>query len=175
MSNRSSRKPNPALQNIGKAIGEAARKAREEREAQELSEPEEHAPKGILPIPAEQLVFDDRYEWVWEALPEEIHVYAAMERAGETWSVRLNTVDQSMQLTADESKTLGECLLAAYNYQYIWKNGFADLFDKKADLKPLYTDKDKRPAKIPVKKRTPKGQGAVKNPEGEPDTSFDNG
>lgn len=167
MSNRSSRKPNPGLQKFGEAISMAAQRAKQQREA-EANEPEEHAPKGILPIPAQQNVFDNRYEWVWEALPEEIHVYAVMDRATEGWSVRLNTVDQAMQLTPDESKAVGECLLAAYNYQYIWKNGFADLFDKKADMPPLYTEKTDMPPlytekKKPTVKKAQKGQVAPEN------------
>lgn len=149
------------LAQIGQVLSKAAAQARANREAQMGDAPEQFEsdipePVGALPLPVSQVVFDDRFEWVWEPVVEEVHVYAVMERVDESWSTRLNCVDPSMQLTPDEAKSVGEALLSAWQYQYVWKDNFADLFvNKTLEVKPLYTDQYKKPAKKTSRKATP--------------------
>jgi hypothetical protein len=152
MSNRSRGPGNrqPTIGDFAKKLTEGVGRNLQKPETEEDEIP---SPSGTLPLPASQVVFPDRYEWVWEAVPEEIHVTAVMSRKDKGWEVRVSMIDTNIRLTPEESKAVGEALLAAWNYQYIWKDGFADLFESGLEVKPLYTDQYK--AEAEAKKSTP--------------------
>lgn len=166
MSNKSRGPGNrqPTLGDFAKRLSDAA--AARAAAQEDSEESQDSGASGVLPLPNAQVIFPDRYEWVWEALPEEIHVTARMYRETKGWEVRLSCVDTNMRLTPPESKQLGEALLAAWNYEHIWKDGFADMFENGLEVKPLYTEQAK---KAPAKKAPAKKALIAVDPPIDPD------
>lgn len=165
MSNRSSRgsqrpvpKNSPSFADILKAASQRAQeqqkaKAEAAEEFSNEDDPNTPEPSGTLPIPVSQLIFDDRFEWYWEPVTEEVTVTAVLWRnpkdaeVGEIgWEVKTSTIDSNMRWTPVEAKAIGEAMLAAWQYQYVWKDNFADFYlDRSMVIAPkLYSEKEKK-------------------------------
>lgn len=133
MSNSS--KPNNAVgKKFTDLLSNVAQRAKEIQEQQARQ-----AQNGVpdeLPKPKTQTVYDNRFEWYWEPLPD-FRIIAVLDRELLSWIVDFNVPGELNTFDIADAKKLGEALIAANAWKDIWKEHFADYFvgEKVADLK----------------------------------------
>ena len=82
---------------------------------------------GELPRPISQSVGDFLISWQWLPLGEgRTSIAAQFDRQDHTWHISMRNTEEFVY--PDEAKLVAEALLAAYNWQDIWKMHFADMF-----------------------------------------------
>lgn len=121
------------LGNLTKILSDAVEKYKERQEREGEAETEAEAgtsaASGLpteLPKPLTQTIYDDRFEWDWEPMPDQVRIHATFDRELQSWMVQFNVVDNLLTLTADQAKDIGEALLASYAWQSQWKLHVAD-------------------------------------------------
>lgn len=98
---------------------------------------------GQLPLPVCQEVTDDDFQWVWEPLPEYVHIRVRYHKKEQEWDVRLYQIQPTCLYGTDDAKLIAEALLAANNWQFIWKMHMADFMLNPGDSpKPIVANKN---------------------------------
>lgn len=145
MSNREQRRAaqkSDLPQQIVRSLQEAGNKIKESQlqKQAEAAQNEEDVPQpqGMLPLPGSQEITPTCYEWVWQPILDTISIIARLHIKDVTWSVELfihdadhnsktSTPADTSMLHPEDAKKIGEAFLAAWNWQFIWKDHFADM------------------------------------------------
>lgn len=130
MSNKS-RGQRPAPGAFTQALKQAIEQSAERSQTAIGDEDEAGEVSGGLPKPNFQHIHANTISWQWNPLVGKISVEAVYDRKNTTYDVAMNVnvgkggydggtmVD--VALTADESKTLGETMLAAHQWAEVWQ------------------------------------------------------
>jgi hypothetical protein len=120
---------------------------------------------GQLPRPVSQSITDEYFCWQWLPLGEgRLDVKAYFFRNTKRWAVEEASISKLLIFPdPEDAKLVGEALLSAYNWQFIWKEHFVDFILEQDDLE---NEADAKAFEIAVGPNGPIGACGV--------TSFDN-
>jgi hypothetical protein len=146
MSNKSQFPRNAKGQGLREILAKVAEEAKEKATESQNDADETPQAQGQLPLPKSQLVAEYTYQWVWEPILDTVSVIATYAIQDDKWTVDFKD-DRDEFLQPDDAKKIGEAFLAAWNWQFIWKEHFADMMLDNARKPKLDTTKDRESLK----------------------------
>ena len=127
--------PKPGFKEILGKLSEAAQKksAELEGESQDESPPDD---LNFLPLPDNQEIHDDCIIWTWECngndnFSVQATLHTSGNKKGEYYVEMFHTSGPNVVgFIFTEAKEIGQALISAWRYQYVWKDYAGEFMEK---------------------------------------------